>query len=162
MKKCKSCQKEIDSKATKCPHCQSDQRNWFMKHKVPTVILVLIVLSVIGNSAKTEKSSPTPSTQVETNNSSTSSQPAVQEPTAKPTEKKVSGVTMEQFKSITEGMSYEEVVKILGSEGETLSSSELAGYKTVMYQWKGASIMSNMNATFQNDKMVSKAQFGLK
>jgi len=38
MKKCKGCQKEIDAKAKKCPHCQTDQRNWFMRHKVLTTL----------------------------------------------------------------------------------------------------------------------------
>lgn len=38
MKKCKGCQKEIDAKASKCPHCQTDQRSWFMRHKVLTVL----------------------------------------------------------------------------------------------------------------------------
>lgn len=54
MKKCKSCQKEIDSKATKCPHCQSDQRNWFMKHKITTVILVIIVLAMASGNSGTK------------------------------------------------------------------------------------------------------------
>jgi hypothetical protein len=47
MKKCKSCQKEIDSKATKCSHCQTDQRNWFMRHKILTGILGFIALIII-------------------------------------------------------------------------------------------------------------------
>ena len=42
MKKCKSCQQEIDSKASKCPHCQTDQRSWFMRHKILTGILGII------------------------------------------------------------------------------------------------------------------------
>lgn len=75
---------------------------------------------------------------------------------------KETGVTMEKFTSIKEGMTYEEVVGVLGSEGEVMSSNEIAGIKTVMYKWDGASVMSNMNATFQNGKMVSKAQLGLK
>lgn len=52
MKKCKSCQTEIDSKAKKCPHCQADQRNWFVKHKIITVILVLVLIGVISGGAK--------------------------------------------------------------------------------------------------------------
>lgn len=49
MKKCKSCQKEIDEKAKKCPHCQSDQRNWFGRHKILTgIIIVIIVFGIIG------------------------------------------------------------------------------------------------------------------
>lgn len=59
-------------------------------------------------------------------------------------------------------MTYQEVVSILGSSGEVISSSDVAGYKTVMYMWEGNSLGANMNAMFQNDKMVSKAQFGLK
>jgi hypothetical protein len=50
MKKCKSCQTEIDSKASKCPHCQADQRNWFAKHKILTAILVLILIGIISSS----------------------------------------------------------------------------------------------------------------
>ncbi len=50
MKKCKSCQKEIDKKAKKCPHCQTDQRNWFARHPIITIILVLIVIGMIGSS----------------------------------------------------------------------------------------------------------------
>jgi len=65
MKKCKSCQTEIDSKAKKCPHCQADQRNWFAKHKILTGILVIILIGIIsstGGNKDTNKSSSTPST----------------------------------------------------------------------------------------------------
>jgi hypothetical protein len=57
-------------------------------------------------------------------------------------------------------MSYQEVVAILGEPGEEISRSDLAGTTMVMYQWSrwnGA----NMNAMFQNDALVTKAQFGL-
>jgi hypothetical protein len=59
MKKCKSCQKEINAKAKKCPFCQSDQRNWFMKHKIITTILILIVLGMIGSMGKSGSSTST-------------------------------------------------------------------------------------------------------
>lgn len=49
MKKCKSCQSEIDDKAKKCPKCQTDQRNWFVKHKILTSILVIILISIVAN-----------------------------------------------------------------------------------------------------------------
>ncbi len=55
MKKCTSCRKEIDSKATKCPHCQTDQRNWFIKHPILTIILVLFILGIIGANSGTKK-----------------------------------------------------------------------------------------------------------
>lgn len=56
MKKCKSCQKEIDSKAKKCPYCQTDLRNWFMRHPVLTVILVLLIFGMIGAAGNGDKS----------------------------------------------------------------------------------------------------------
>jgi len=49
MKKCKSCQKEIDAKAKKCPHCQTDQRNWFLRHPILTGLLILLVIGLIGS-----------------------------------------------------------------------------------------------------------------
>lgn len=176
MKKCKSCQKEIDDKAKKCNHCQSDQRIWFAKHKILTGIFIVILLVTISNSGdkntkeqknlnnetqtpiETQQISPTKEVVKPTN---------IVQPTKKETVKSVekissSGVTMSQFNNIKEGMTYNEVVSILGSSGELLSSSDMAGYKTVMYQWKGTSVMGNMNAMFQNDKMITKAQFGLK
>lgn len=49
MKKCKSCKTEIDDNAKKCPNCKSDQRNWFIKHKVLSVIILVILLAILGN-----------------------------------------------------------------------------------------------------------------
>jgi hypothetical protein len=51
MKKCKSCQKEIDNKATKCAHCRADQRGWFRRHPILTGIIVLFVIGMIGSIA---------------------------------------------------------------------------------------------------------------
>lgn len=64
MKKCKSCQSEIDSKAKKCPHCQTDQRSWFGRHPILTVILGFIILFIVigvANSGNSSKSSTTKS-----------------------------------------------------------------------------------------------------
>lgn len=49
MKQCKECKSEIDSKATKCAKCGADQRNWFRKHPILTVILALFVIGMIGS-----------------------------------------------------------------------------------------------------------------
>ena len=70
-------------------------------------------------------------------------------------------VTMANFNRIRNGMTYAEVVSILGQPTQELSRTEVAGIETVMYQWDGG-FMANMNAMFQNGKMVSKAQFGLR
>ena len=44
---CKACQKEIARSVKKCPSCGHDQRNWFMRHKILTTVLV--VIATIGN-----------------------------------------------------------------------------------------------------------------
>jgi len=59
MKNCKSCGKELDKSAKICPNCGKDQRNWFMKHKVLTGFLVLILITVMGGTSETEEVSST-------------------------------------------------------------------------------------------------------
>jgi uncharacterized protein DUF3862 len=70
-------------------------------------------------------------------------------------------VTKAEFDQVREGMSYEEVAQIIGASGEVLSSSDLGGTKTIMYSWQNGN-GSNMNAMFQGDRLVNKAQFGLR
>ena len=57
MKKCKSCKSEIDEKATKCPHCQTDQRSWFRRHPLLTGIIGLFVVFMIMGVGGSGKSS---------------------------------------------------------------------------------------------------------
>ena len=70
-------------------------------------------------------------------------------------------VTLAEYEQIRNGMSYSEVRSIIGESGQELSRSDLAGYTTVMYSWANSN-GSNMNAMFQNDKLVNKAQLGLR
>jgi hypothetical protein len=73
-----------------------------------------------------------------------------------------SGVTLAQYHQLTDGMSYGQAVNVLGSSGTEISRSNVAGFLTVMYQWEGTHSGGNMNALFQNDRLVSKAQAGLR
>ena len=73
-----------------------------------------------------------------------------------------SGVTLAMFNQLDTGMTYADAVAILGSEGTVLSESTLGDLTTVLYLWAGTdSLGANMNATFQNDRLVVKAQSGL-
>lgn len=60
MKKCKSCQKEIDEKATKCPHCQTDLRSWFRRHPILSGILILFIIGIfaVGSGGSSKPESP--------------------------------------------------------------------------------------------------------
>ena len=46
LKKCKECGTEVSSKGI-CPKCGKDQRNFFIKHKVITFMLIVIFSMVI-------------------------------------------------------------------------------------------------------------------
>ena len=74
--------------------------------------------------------------------------------------------TLTAFNGIHNGMSYYDVVRIIGCNGSVLSDSEMAGFKTTMYGWSGKGGFlqpgANMNLMVQNGKVVMKAQFGLK
>jgi len=70
------------------------------------------------------------------------------------------GITKAKYDQISAGMSYDQVREVLGESGEEMSRSEIANISTVMYIWKNPG-GSNMNAMFQNDSLVQKAQFGL-
>ena len=69
-------------------------------------------------------------------------------------------VTKSQFDQISEGMTYEQVAAIIGHRGNEISRVDIGGIDTVMYAWQNSN-GSNMNAMFQNDRLESKAQFGL-
>jgi len=71
-KTCKHCHEKIPEKAKKCKHCGSDQRNWFLRHKIVSAILIFVIVGLIGNAlpkapntsySPNKQTSSTPSTQ---------------------------------------------------------------------------------------------------
>src|SRR5699024_1388558 len=49
MAKSKACGKDIAKGVKQCVHCGKDQRNFFMRHKVLTGVLVVFILFIFGN-----------------------------------------------------------------------------------------------------------------
>ena len=72
------------------------------------------------------------------------------------------GATMAEFSSLQTGMTYQRAVRIIGCDGTELSSGEFAGVRTIMLMWPSESAGGNMNAMFQDNKLINKAQLGLK
>ena len=69
-----------------------------------------------------------------------------------------SKISLDEYNQIKNGMTYDQVVEIIGGEGELSSEA----YSTKIYTWDGqGSLGANAIITFQNGKVVSKAQAGL-
>lgn len=74
-------------------------------------------------------------------------------------------ISLAEFNAITTGMTYDEVVSIIGGPGEILSQVDLGlgiGAATVMYSWPGeGGVGANATVMFQGGQVVSKSQAGL-
>jgi len=68
--------------------------------------------------------------------------------------------TRAEFGRISEGMTYEQVVNIMGTSGELIIVNEIDGIRTLTYSWKKAN-GSDINAIFQNGKLIQKVQLSL-
>lgn len=140
-------------------------------------LIVVLVVAAIGNQGGENEATQTTTASPQQESASTTQEtaqtaapaqtsapapepaPAPQPPENAPTMSKA------EFEAIQNGMTYEEVVKIVGGEGELLSETGTKGdqFHTVMYKWDGeGSIGANANAMFQGGKMINKSQFGLK
>lgn len=72
-------------------------------------------------------------------------------------------MTLDKFNSIRIGMTYRQVVKIIGADGQLGSVVDIGPpeYKTELYHWYAANGIGNATITFQNGKVISMAQAGL-
>ena len=70
---------------------------------------------------------------------------------------------MAEFSRLNTGMSYDDASRTIGCRGTELSRVDYGDYSTVMYMWEGTgTLIGNMNATFQNGRLIAKAQMGLR
>ncbi len=133
---CKECGNEISNNAKVCPKCGAKNINKGVV--LATIATIFIFMMIFSNFIGGEGIGNT------------------------------KDVTFNEYQKIKNGMSYREVVTIIGEEGEEVSSNRMEGIpgvmssiSTVMYQWANWD-GSNMNAMFQNDRLMQKAQAGLK
>lgn len=139
-KKCKYCQSEIDKKATVCPVCKRTIKG----HGCLVIVFIVLIIfcaTIYGTFSIND---------------------AVQ--------KEVSGVsedseyiTLDEFNEIQTGMTYEQVVAIIGSSGTPSVQTDGEGMSYQIYTWYGNGVAgSNANVTFINGEVSAKAQVGLK
>ncbi len=138
---CRECKASVSSAARVCPSCGISKpvRRVGWRWAIAGLVLgIFAVIAITGDDTK----SPSGDTKAA----------ARAECTA----------TMSKFLNLQTNMSYSHAASILGCRGEEVNRAETGGISLVVYQWKGNGILSSMNATFQNDRLVAKAQLGLK
>ena len=68
-----------------------------------------------------------------------------------------------EYNSLSDGVSYDRAVEIVGYRGTEVSRASGGGIVTVMIQWVGYGDMgANANAMFQDGHLISTAQYGLR
>ncbi|RJS60154.1 DUF3862 domain-containing protein [Bacillus sp. PK3_68] len=121
---------------------------------VGLIVLAIIGIVMIGGDFTTQTS----------DNSNEDAQTTAADPKpAEESKKETTKLTKEKFEQIKDGMSYDEVVKIVGSEGTLLSETGDSGteFHTQMYEFETDGFLSSANMTFQGGKLINKAQMGL-
>lgn len=143
LKECRYCKEEIKQNAKVCPNCNRTQANPIIIFisLMAVAIIAILGISYINNSI--DNTSYIINQNISNNNDL---------------------ITLSQFEKVQTGMTYEEVVNILGSQGELLSETDIGyeEYFSQMYQWYGVGILgANANFIFQGGKLTSKSQYGL-
>lgn len=169
--KCKKCGTEFEGKF--CPNCGTKQ-----KRKRPVLLVVLgiivglIIIGSIGNAIGgygEAITTPDPTQSPIQPTKEPIPEPTV-EPTPEPTEEPTpeptpNKLTMDKFKALETGMTYEQVVAVLGMEGELGSVVDIgeAQFKTETYTFKNSFLNGGgvIIVQIQGGGLVTKAQSGL-
>jgi hypothetical protein len=75
-----------------------------------------------------------------------------------------SGISADEFAQIKTGMTQAQVEAIVGTSGDVMSETDIAGYKGLVLSFKGedgTSLGANAVVQFQNGRLILKSQFGL-
>ncbi len=69
-------------------------------------------------------------------------------------------ITYANYEAIHTGMTWDQVVKVLGDRAKEMQRSEFEGNVMAVFNWKGEG-MANIIITFQNGEVSAKGQVGL-
>lgn len=137
LKKCKDCGAEISKSAKTCPQCGKSQRMPVWLRAILVIFLLMIMVAAAAGGSNTTNTSNT--------NTSTTSGVA----------------TLDIFNQIEIGMSYEEIVQLVGAEGTLSTESGYSNQTMKVYYWYSSNGISNMTISFMNGKVSAKSQIGL-
>lgn len=112
-------------------------------------LVLLVAIAVLPACSQTPEENPA-------SDVSTTNEAAVTEAVV-PEEKRF---TIEIYDKITLGITYEEAVELIGSEGEVFTESGEGEFATTVYQWKNSD-SSNLQLMFQTGVLITKNQTDL-
>jgi hypothetical protein len=72
------------------------------------------------------------------------------------------GITLSEFNKIKNGMTYQQVVQIIGENGTLEASASSGAYTSKVYSWTQKGTYGSASISFMNNKVQAKAQAGLK
>jgi Beta-lactamase inhibitor (BLIP) len=125
------------------------------------VVLLFVVLGCncqkIQELANQSKTTPSNSPTV----ANTSSSPTSSSSPSTSSSSSSGGLTKAKYDQLKNGMTYKEVVNVLGKEGEETSSSEVGKTTIRTMKWQGENY-AYVFVNFTNDKMTFKSQANLK
>lgn len=140
---CKDCGAEVSKSAKTCPKCGAKLKKAHPIGIIIGIIIVIIGICTIINSGSSNKTST---------NLTTSTENAQSE----------QYMTLEKFNKIQTGMTYQQVVDIVGTEGTLSTESSYGSASMKIYYWYSSDGVSNATISFDNDKVSAKSQIGLK
>ena len=173
---CKHCKKPMPKNSDICPNCHKKQKS----NVLPIVLGVVggvIVLGLLaffvlrpmfsrgGNNSGGNSGGGTSTPSTSTSTPSTSTDPnATANPSTSAATVKVSNA---QYEQVQNGMTYDQVVGIMGGQGQQLSEStynDSNGNPVTLkiYYWEGqGETGANVSITFQGDVVTTKSSYGL-
>lgn len=143
-KKCRFCKTEIDSTATICPTCNKSQ-----KKKFPIWVVIIVVLLLCGITSASMGGSDT-----DTSSGSSENKPEATESISKKFD------IDEIYSKIKNGMTEDEVNKIITKEPLNCTESEIQGLGTSKLCTYGNVFLDSgaIMVTYSNGKVISKTK----
>lgn len=71
------------------------------------------------------------------------------------------GVTLKEYEAVATGMTRGQVADIYGCAGTEISRVSAGGVESIMVSWPAGGGFGSTDATFDNDRLIGKAQLGL-
>jgi len=136
LKICKECGTEISKSAKICPKCGKKLQHTGLRVFIGIVIIFIGIGSIISSNYTTTKTGTD----------------IVQ------TQEKI---TLEKFNKIKTGMTYQQVVDIIGEKGTLSTESAYGNQSMKIYYWYSSNGITNATISFMNGKVSAKSQIGL-